>query len=168
MSQKVVNLFQRDEERRVDWSPQQIELFGRKGNGVHSWVLIYPEEFNQDNFLSLVVRNRFDLILDLRPIAVFEKPKYNHKNLMTKLYGSDVSYVDVAQLAHSNDFDFSSFFLEFEQKILDDRGDNSPPFYTLCLSDNSDAAIKIVRLFRSAMQRFGSMIVELHPRSILS
>lgn len=168
MSQKVVSLFQHDQVRQGDWNPQQIELFGRKDNGVHSWVLVYPHEFNQKNFLSLVVRNRFDLILDLRPIAVFEKPQYNHKALMSNLYTSHVSYIDIAHLAHSKDSDFSIFFHEFEQKILESHGESSPPFYTLCLSDDSQAAKNIARLFRSAMRRFGSRIVELHPRAILS
>lgn len=168
MSQKVVSLFQRDEESMRDWDPQQIELFGRKSNGIHSWVLIFPDEFGQDDFMSLIVRNRFDLILDLRPIAVFEKPKYDHKKLMTALYKSHVSYVDVAHLAHSNYADFFIFFSEFEEKILNRHSSEMAPFYTLCLSDSSEGAKNIALSFRSAMRRFGSQIVELHPRAILS
>lgn len=133
---------------------------------MHSWVLIMPSDFRQDNFLNIVVRNRFDLILDLRPAPVFHRPNYDHKSLMSNLYNSSVRYVDIAKIAQSPSNEFTLFFSEFRKKFRLYDGSEAP-FYTLCLTDSSLQAKEIVRQFRKAIREFGDHVVELHPKALL-
>lgn len=168
MSEKVLTLPVSSLRREKSYAnPQQIELFGERKRSIPIWVLLNPDDFVQDIFLKLIVRNQFDLVLDLRPDPVFRKPNYDHKYLMNYFYKKSIGYFDLATIAQADSENSFNFFSELRIKFKAGNRENNS-FYTLCLANDDPLTIEVVRQFRKVLRDLGDHVVEVHPRAVLT
>lgn len=143
---------------------RQFELFAGRPD-YDAVAFLDPSFFDQDKFLSILTRQQFHMIFDLRPKPIFRKPAYDHKAIMSYMYDRCIFYYDIGRLAQEIRGDFD----DMVGTLTGILSKNSPQKFrfTLCLVDRAADEAGVVASFRQHLAIAGSTVVELNPRSII-
>lgn len=165
-SEKVIYLKFANHGSSVPGDSFQMDLFDFQTRDTPRIILLDPDTTNQNELFTIIARNRFEAVLDLRLKPVFRKPSYSHKEITSHLYRNNIRYEEIALLVQKSNGRLSAM-QKFLSECFGSLGQASA-HYTLCLADREANEAGIVMQFRSILQRLNMAVVEMHPRSILS
>lgn len=111
-------------------SGRQSDLFGEAQPAGRYFCLLNINDLNEDRLLSIVVRHTVHTIVDLRQLPVFERPRFNHRHLMSYFRDHKVLYLEYA-VALRNPEMFSALH----------REDNEPLGLSLWIYDESTVSV---------------------------
>lgn len=142
----------------------QLELFDESEVLSNRISFVNPEEFQQDQFLKLLARNRFNILIDYRPRPVFRRPKFSHREVTSHLHQRNIAYVELAryaQRANSKYADLNDILRREYANVF-----QSGPIFCLGLFDDEALKSGIIDAFRAGIAARNS-IIEVHPNSLL-
>lgn len=151
-------------EKPSDKIDEQFELF-RRLHVPNAIAFLDPGLFNQEKFLSIIARQQFGLIFDLRIRPIFRKPAYDHRLLMHYFYNRRIPYYDLARIHQCIKSEFLAMVTDMETSLFE-KGKEAR--HTLCLTDKDSNDSGVVQSFRRSLVDGGGKIVELNPRSFIS
>lgn len=76
--------------------PTQLDLFGQAPMDHRLFCFLDVNDISQDILMTSIVRNAIDTIVDLRPVPVFSKPKFDHHEITSWFSLHGVSYLEYA------------------------------------------------------------------------
>lgn len=154
---QVIHIHKNRSKREV-----QLDLFGDLEAKKSIYNFMNIDELNQ-NLLFGVIRE-FDakLIIDVRSFPSFDRPKYDHMEVLDKLERQGIVYFPAVYILNSK-INYSEL-IKYKEVIYKKR--NSSPM--LIFHSYSDIKTGKIEKFRKIINKRFSEKVELHPRAALS
>lgn len=142
--------------------PEQLELFDRAFGSVRAISYLDISVLDQDRFIRSLIMNAVTTIIDLRGVAVFPKPHFDHRFLMSYFYERSVDYIEFAMVRKMPaERICSSDSLNRWFSALPSAG------MTACIIDADAVRDGAVASFRKGMAKSNNGYVEIHPRALI-
>ena len=126
-------------------------------------VFLHMEGQDQAGFLDILVRNDVRAVLDCRPVGVFAKPRFRHREVVAYLFGAGIRYIEAAMHANLRAVAPQPPFRDTLGQEVDSalrRG------LLLCLRDGSTEARGWSDPLRHLVRTAPGYRAELNPRSL--
>jgi hypothetical protein len=136
----------------------QAFLISPPEDHVGKFVFVDIERFDEGNFLSLIARNAVSSIVDVRPMPIFDRPRFNHKDVFSFLFLNNVRYIEVALAPLS----VPESRLTFDADSLGLRSG-----LTMCIFDHLAKDRGWVDLVRQSFRRSTNFVAEVNPRALM-
>lgn len=137
----------------------------RPGPGAVAFVDV--AELDQERLLAMAQSGRIGALIDARPVSVFGKPRFDHRQTVGRLFALDVPYVEMMMLAIFPQRDRVNGIFEVDKatrRIAEalSRG------VTLCVYDEESRKDAFLDETRRLVRLAPGYACELHPRALLS
>ena len=144
----------------------QSALFGCEAEQRGYIVFLHIEWLKQEALLTLLARNAVRALVDLRPRPVFNKPRFQHRDVVHYLYERDLTYLEYGLLSKSKgkleEHSRRGLEGEREEKLNTIRGRG----LTVCLYDDTARAVGWLDEVRRLLRHVPSFHAEIHPRAL--
>lgn len=140
--------------------PMQLDLFGMDNFLVGKYSFLDVRESTQDELLHYVKKIGYKIILDLRIFPSFDRPRYDHAEVLCKLNEYRVIYFPAVYLKYTNTL-HQNFSL-----LKNDMRDKSQQGPVLLLHDKKPGGSNSLDRWKALLERNVAGAKELHPRTI--
>lgn len=136
-----------------------FELFGSKSLPMSPYVFVHTDILNQDSLVECIVRKHVSLILDLRFRPIFDRPQFDHREIIEYFREKNVVYLDCVYYA-SNENDSERLLERYRQafKKLDQKN-----FWSIFLFDDQTVDSQLLAEFRNGFRGGAKPFREVHP-----
>ncbi len=139
--------------------PGQLSLFGDAEESSACFSFVDLDGLDQAAFLNIIARNAVSTIIDLRPVPVFKRPKYIHRDLVDYFSCHEIIYFEYAMAEMSRNKRTS---LSIARTIHARRQVG----LTICVHDEMSREKGWLDVARYNFRRSKLFSVEVHPRSL--
>ena len=149
----------------IQHEERQATLFSQWNKGSHHFVILNPAKSNQEILSKIFVRNGISCVFDFRSKPIFEKPFFDHKEIICYLSKLNIPYYDAAYFAHKSSLGEDIFDCPAIRSALNDGLSAG-----LVLIITNDQLIRDVDngKVRRAMHKIDPNVIEINPSSVLS
>lgn len=137
----------------------QFDLFQPTQSPAGFFVFLDLDAYEQGDLLRVFARNAVSALIDLRPVPVFRRPRYNHREIVQFLSESRIAYFDYAMVQNRGGA-YGDVAIGRAVNRGRARG------LTVCLYDERARERGLVDLARSNFNRSRFFKAELSPRAL--
>ena len=151
---------------RIDESartPVRPRLFADDAAGRGRAAFVDIDGLSMDTLLRAVAMNSVKTVIDLRPAAIFRRPKFRHKEVVSYFYRKNIEYVECAMIdVRARERPESGG----GGGLVPSLGSYLSRGLTLCIFDAEAREIGWLDNFRRQLAETPGFSVEIHPRSL--
>ena len=136
-------------------------LFGYDAGGKGKVVFLSVGDLTEEKLLTVLVRNSVKAVIDLRPRAVFPKPRFRHKRIIEYFHEWNIIYVEYVMLARDGRGKYGK---ERPDDYIEEALETG---LALCLFDEEARAGGRVKEFRQRLVQARNFGVELSSRALV-
>ena len=143
-------------------APAWPSLFADDAAGRGRVAFVDIEDLSMDTLLRTVAMTSVQTVIDLRPEAIFRRPEFRHKEVVSYFYRKNIGYVECAMIdiraRERPELGGGGLVPSLETYLS--RG------LTLCIFDAEAREIGWLDNFRRQLAGTPGFSVEVHPRSL--
>lgn len=143
----------------IGQEPAQFELFRDAEEAARYFSFIDIRDYDQTSFLRLLARNAVSTVIDIRPVPLFDRPKFRHGEVVDYMFKAEIVYFEYA-VARLRDH------LESNYKIARTVNMRRNAGLTLCVYDEASLNEGVVASVRGMFSRSNFYTIELTSRSL--
>lgn len=142
------------------WEKKERELFMYEETGKGKFAVIDLGNIGEEQFKHSLVVNSVRAVVDLRAPAVFQRPKFVHKQVISYLFSNGIRYVEYGMALVGKRGQEQRAGLEDEVEKALEEG------LTLVIVDADARERGVIQEFRQRLGRMKGTQAELNPRAL--
>lgn len=140
--------------------PVQLDLFGTDNFLIGKYSFLDVKETNQDEFIYYLKKLRFRIIIDLRIFPTFDRPMYNHVEVLSKINDFGILYFPAVYLKYTHTLHKN---LSIHKRDMRDKSQQGP---VLLLHERKQGRPDSLNRWKTIIEKNVNGAKELHPSTI--
>lgn len=147
-------------EETDEWRKKETALFMYGETGKGKFVVIELGDLDEEKFKRTLVANSVRTVVDLRTPAVFYRPRFVHKQVISYLFSNNIRYVEYGMALVGKRGSGQWAALEGEVERALEEG------LILVIGDAAAKEEGVIQEFRQWLRRMKGTQAELNPRAL--